>query len=139
MGQFRHVTDLAAFARGLTIRGQLRFTLAGDIRHRHPAAGLPELPEPSREDIGTILPMSSLRGRPVLQWEVVKMAVAAAQAKGLRPEALAGHDGEYLAIELDGAEHCDLDEPFKEAIEDGEAVRQGRWLYVRASGSRRLN
>ena len=147
MGIYRHITDLAAFAGTLSLAeaqlgaaSRLVFIPADDLKRRRGAAnriagGLPELPEPCREQVGTIALAAVSRGRPVLQWAVVKTAVVAAQAKGAKPEALEGYDGDYVPVELSGAEHCDIDPPFREALESGDAVRQGVWLFVRDGGT----
>lgn len=137
MGQYRHVTDLAAFARGLTITAPLRFIPASDFARRRGAASrlmndLPELPEPSRETLGaTILPLTA----PVLRWEIIRMAVAAAESKGYDGVEIDGHHGRYLRLEVGNLGLCELDDAFKAALASGAAIRDGEVLHVRvASG-----
>jgi hypothetical protein len=133
MGQYRHVTDLAAFARGLTITAPLRFIPASDFARRRGAASrllneLPELPEPSKEALGAaILPLSA----PVLRWEVIRMAVAAAESKGYVGTEIDGHHGRYLRLEVGNLGLCEFDDAFQAALASGAAIREGEVLFVR--------
>lgn len=139
MGKYRHVSDLAAFARSLTINGHPHLSLipAADLRQRRGTAsrlagGLPELPDPVHDDVGSaILPAPKYGRGYVLPWSVALDSVRLAMAQGSAPQPLDGHTGEFVTLLLEGAEGVELDDEFKAAIESGDAVWAGRYLHVR--------
>ena len=140
MGKYRDITDLASFVRRLSYEADpLHLVPAADLKRRSsPAArlagGLPELPDPVHEDVGSALLPLPARGRHVLPWSVVLDSVRLAVAGGTTGQLLDGFEGQYLALILEGAEGCDYDDEFKAAIESGDAVWDGKYLHVRVGG-----
>lgn len=142
MGKYRHVTDLRAFASSLKVpeAGPLRLVPASEYARRRGAAARrmnlpPELPAECHEDVGAaILPAPKPRQRHVLPWAVILDSVRLARAQGVAGGPLDGHDGVYLALQVEGAEGCEPDEEFRGVLESGDAVWSGGYLYVRVGG-----
>lgn len=141
MGKYRHVADLRSFVSSLTFTGQapLHLVPAADFRQRRGAANrlagaLPELPDPVHADLGAAILPAPKRGRGyVLPWSIALDSVRMAQAQGSAPQPLDGYDGEYMALLVEGAEGVELDDEFKAAVESGDAVWKGRYLFVRVA------
>jgi hypothetical protein len=142
MGKYRHVTDLRAFAHGLTVpeAGPLRLVPAADYQRRRGAAARrmylqPDLPAECHEDVGAmLLPAPKARGNYIIPWGTILDSVRLARAHGTAGGPLDGHDGVYLALVVEGAEGCEPDAEFRAAIESGDAVWSGGYLYVRVGG-----
>lgn len=162
MGQYRHVSDLATFARGLK--------LLSDFYLRR-SAELAPLPEPVRpsprlrsgpweysarfqklaplrpvpadwEGAGTpeIGHQLSPDGKPVVEWSILLRAARHACTSGVELHHLDEHPGEYIVAELgDGMDMVAFDDAFEAAWERGDVVVQGSKLYIRVDGSPPLN
>lgn len=142
MGKYRHVKDLAAFVRSLPVpeAGPLRLVPASEYRQRRGSAARrmnlgPDLPAECLQDVGAaLLPAPKSRGNYIIPWGVILDSVRLARAQGTAGGPLDGHDGVYLALVVEGAEGCEPDSEFKAALESGDAVWSGGYLYVRVGG-----
>ena len=142
MGKYRHVTDLRSFAATLNPSPPNLFMPASHFQRRRGLGNRfnegPELHEPNREMVGGIA--RSARGPAVIQLEVLRMAVAAAQTKGAKPQDLEGHEGLFMELEIDTkGVPVEYDDAFKAAIVTGEAVWREGWLYIRVDPQVLLN
>ena len=141
MGQYRHVTDLAAFARGLSFLGELALLPADSpARTRRgaasrfsdlPALGELDLVEPARpgSDSGW---KTTADGKPVIEWRILLQAARHFATSGQPLTELEGRAGEFVVIGLGaGLDSFAFDDEFEAARARGDVVIDSDHLYIR--------
>ena len=152
MGQYRHVSDLAAFARDLKLlpdfylgRSAESAPLPEPVRpgqKQHLALLTPVPEEWERESSRTpeVGHKLSSDGKPVIEWSILLRAARHAFTSGYALQEIDDHPGEYVEVGIEGdLDLVAFDDAFETARERGDVVVRGSALYIRLFGSPALN
>ncbi len=152
MGQYRHVSDLAAFARDLKLLPDFYLRRSAELAplpepvrpgHKQHLALLTPVPaEWERESAGApeVGHKLSSDGKPVIEWSILLRAARHAFTSGYALQELDDHPGEYVEVGVEGdLDLVAFDDAFEAARERGDVVVRGSALYIRLFGSPALN